>query len=321
MKSPQETLTYLSLLGAVAPVFVIVAIGFAIRRLGLLTAEADRSLLRLAVNVLVPCLIADSILANAALRQTGNFLLPPLVGLATVSLGYLVGAFGARAMRLAPGKQTRTFAYTVGLYNYGYLAIPLTQSLFDRETVGVLFTHNLGVEIGFWLGASLVLAAASASRNWRSIFNAPVIAILVSLTLNGINAQEWLPPFVLSAARSLGQSAIPLSLLLTGATLRDLLAQIEPRGGLLVAAGASFLRLGLLPLLFLALAKFLPCSVELKRVIVIQAAMPAAMLPVVIVKHYQGDAPTALTVVLVTTLLGLLTIPFWIRTGMVFVGL
>jgi len=313
-------LNYLSLLAAVAPVFAIVAAGFVIRQMRLLTAEADQSLLRVCVNLLYPCLIVDSILANPALQQPANLLYPPLIGFGTVILGYAVGAVGARAMRLSTGKQTRTFAYTVGLYNYGYIAVPLAQALFDRETVGVLFTHNLGVEVAFWIGASIVLAAASPREDWRRIFNAPVIAIVASVILNFCHAQHWLPAFLLAAAHALGQSAIPLALLLTGATLRDLMAQTEPRGGLVVAAGACALRLGVLPLLFLLLAKWLPCSVELKRVIIIQAAMPAAMLPIVIVRHYDGDARTALTVVLTTTVFGLLTIPFWIRAGMVFVG-
>jgi len=69
------------------------------------------------------------------------------------------------------------------------------------------------------------------------------------------------------------------------------------------------LRLGILPVLFLLLAKYLPCSLELKRVITIQAAMAAAVFPIVMAKHYGGDPATALRVVLGTSLVGLVTIP------------
>jgi hypothetical protein len=60
--------------------------------------------------------------------------------------------------------------------------------------------------------------------------------------------------------------------------------------------------------------------VELKRIIVVQAAMPAAMLPLVLARHYGGDPQTAMQVVLSTTIAGLLTIPFWIQFGMYFAG-
>lgn len=312
------TFSYWTLLGAVTPVFAIVAAGFLARRGGMLTAEADRSLLRVSVNLLYPCLIADSILANPALRNAANLLWPPLAGFFAVALGYAVAGATGGLFGLARGKQARTFAYTVGLFNYGYMAIPLAQSLFDRGTVGVLFTFNLGVEVALWLGVGLVLEGAASARDLRKIFNPPVLAILLSLALNACGARDWLPPFLPTTAHMMGATAVPLALLLTGATLCDLLGQAEPRGSLSIAAGACALRLGLLPALFVLLARWLPCPVELKRVLVIQAAMPAAMLPVILVRHSGGDTGTALTVVLVTTIFGLLTIPWWIQAGAVY---
>jgi hypothetical protein len=59
----------------------------------------------------------------------------------------------------------------------------------------------------------------------------------------------------------------------------------------------------------------------LKQVIVVQAAMPAAMLPIVIARHYGGDANTALKIALSTSLIGIVTIPFWLRLGLQWVGL
>jgi len=74
-------------------------------------------------------------------------------------------------------------------------------------------------------------------------------------------------------------------------------------------------------MLFLLVAKFLPASVELKRVMVIEAAMPAAVFPIVMARHYAGDPATAMRVVIGTSVVGLATIPLWIRFGMKFVGL
>jgi predicted permease len=51
-------------------------------------------------------------------------------------------------------------------------------------------------------------------------------------------------------------------------------------------------------------------------VILIQAAMPAAVIPVIIAKHYGGDPGAAMRIVLVTSIAGLVTIPFWIQMGM-----
>ena len=66
----------------------------------------------------------------------------------------------------------------------------------------------------------------------------------------------------------------------------------------------------------LGLARVLPCSVELKRVLVVQAAMPAGVFPIVLSRLYGGDPATAVRIVAGTTLLSLVTIPLWIRWGL-----
>jgi predicted permease len=79
--------------------------------------------------------------------------------------------------------------------------------------------------------------------------------------------------------------------------------------------------LGALPVAMLLLAKFLPCSVELKRVIVVQAAMPAGVVSIIVSKLYGGHPRTAVQIVLGTTALGVFVIPLWLGFGLEWVGL
>src|SRR5436190_16217341 len=58
-----------TILNAVVPVFGVMALGMFIRRLNWLTGEADQSLMRVCVNVLLPCLILDKSLGNPALAE------------------------------------------------------------------------------------------------------------------------------------------------------------------------------------------------------------------------------------------------------------
>jgi malate permease and related proteins len=311
---------YWSLLGGVAPVFIIIAAGFGMRRVGWLTAEADRSLLRLTINLLYPCLILDSIVGNSALNNIGNVLLAPSVGLATIVIGLALCLAAARLLPL-DSRQAHTFAFAAGIYNYGYIPVPLVEKFFGQETLGVLFAYNLGIEVAFWTAGLYVLTLSSArAGGWKRVLNAPVFAIVAALALNFCRARDWLPPFLLTPVHMLGQSSVPLALVLTGATLADLLLQNHPRPGA-AALGGCVLRLLILPVIFLLIARFLPCSVELKRIIVVQAAMPAAMLPLILTKHYGGDPGTAMQVVLSTTVVGMVTIPFWIELGRHFIGL
>lgn len=119
----------------------------------------------------------------------------------------------------------------------------------------------------------------------------------------------------MTAVHWLGQSAIPLALLIIGAVVADHLP--EMRGGrcVRVMAMSVVVRLLVMPLFFVLLARYLSCSTELRRVIVVQGAMSSAVLPIALTKHYGGDTRTALQVVLSTSLAGLVTIPLWIQWG------
>jgi len=314
-------IAYWVLLSSVTPVFITLLVGFGMRRAGILTLEADAGLLRLAVGVLYPCLAFHSIIGNAALARPENLVQPPLIGFVTVIVGYALGIGASRLLRIQEKPKARTFAFAAGLYNYGYIAIPLVQTFFSRETLGVLFTFNLGVEVAFWIGVNVIVARISPRKDWHKILSPPVVAILVSVLLNLAGAGRWMPNFVLTSSQMLGQCAVPLALIITGATISDLLRVEEPGHRLSVALAGVLLRLGILPLIFLGMARVFPCSLELKRVLAVQAAMPAAMLPVAIARHYGGDAGIAMQMVLWTTGVGLLTIPFWMHFGLRWVGL
>jgi len=323
---------FLTVLGAVLPVFTIMGAGVLLRGLNWLTEEADQSLMRVTINGLIPCLIIDSVISNSALREPGNVLIAPLVGFGTILLGIGLAWVCRPLVGLREPVPGRTFAYCLGIYNYCYVPLPLAILLFSSrpETVGVLFVHNVGVEIAFWTFGLLLLSGVSVKDGWKKAINAPVISIIAGLALNYSNGAVWVPRFLLTAAHVLGQCAFPMGLLLIGAVVSDEFKEFRRQGksqraaqstGWRVIIGSCLLRLGVLPMLFLLLARYLPCSAELKSVIVLQAAMPAAVFPIVISKHYGGDINTALRVVLGTSVAGLLTIPLWIRFGMHFVGL
>jgi len=312
---------FFTVLSAVLPIFGLMTIGLGVRKLNWLTEEADNSLLRVNVNLLLPCLIFDSALGNPALSQIQNLLLAPAFGYATVILGIgLAMASGAlHGLRERPA--VRTFAVCVGIYNYGYIPLPLVLLLFDKATTGVLFLVMMGVEAALWTLGVWTFTGGSLGQNWRRIINAPLLAIVLALVLNTLGVNTHLPTPLITGVHWLGQCAIPMALILIGAMVADHLHEFHSKSGWRVIGAAVLLRIGVLPVFFLLVARFLPASMELKRVMVLEAAMPAAVFPIVMARHYGGDPATAMRVVIGTSVVGLATIPLWIRFGMKFVGL
>lgn len=319
--TPSSAVTsFPAIVALIAPVFAMIAAGALARWRNWLRVEAEESLLKLVVNVLTPCLVFRSVIGNRALLAADNVVLPPLVGFVTVAAGFVVGYYGGLLLGLRRGHGLRTFAFAVGIYNYGYIPIPLIESLFGAETLGVLFVHNIGCELAIWSIGVILIAGASLREGWRRAINAPVISIVVAVSLNVAGAGAWIPHAVMRAVGMLGSCAVPLGLVVIGGTLFDFFAQPRQLLDLRVSGASIVLRLALLPLLFLAAASWLPFSTELKQVMIVQAAMPAGITPVLIARHYGGQPITAAQVILATTAVGLLAIPWWIRLGMAWVG-
>ncbi len=312
--------TYFELLALITPVFGLIAIGSLARFAGWLTAESDGSMLKLVLNVLYPALIFQSILGNSAFADARNVFWPPVVGFVTMGGGILLAWAIGRSLGFSKGKGLRTFAFAVGIFNYGYIPIPLMESLFGRESVGVLLVHNVGCEVAIWTIGVLVLSGLSLRDGWKRLVNGPVIALAVAAASNFVGLDEVMPVAVEKTIGMAAACAIPVALIAIGSTLSESLRKPAQLFSARVTPAACALRLLLFPALFLGLAKILPISQDLKRVILVEAAMPAGVMPILIARHYGGQPLTAVQVVIGTTVVGLVAIPLWLRLGLAWIG-
>lgn len=320
LQPPRRVTSYIQLFLIILPVFAILALGALLRHAGWMRQEAEESLLNLVIKVLTPCLIFDSVAGNPALREQGNIVFAPLAGFGLTMLG-LATAYGAgRLLGLQVGAGLRTFALTVGIANYGYLPLPIMEALFGPESRGLLLVHNMGVEAAIWTGGVLVVSGMSLRDGWRRLLNAPLLALVAALAVNLAGWAPFVPDPVWTGVRMLGACAIPLGLLMTGVSMQPHLGDPGKLYAPRISLGACLVRLALLPLIFLVIAKVAPVSLELKRIIVVQAAMPTALVSIIIARVYGGQPLTAVQIVLVTTTLALFTIPFWIQTGLRWIG-
>lgn len=308
--------TYLQLLALVLPVFVLIAIGVTVRRVHWVEGEAETSLIRLVVNLFSPCLIFESVANNAALREPQNLLLPPLVGFGVTFLAIRAGLLVAKSIGLHVGTGLRTFGLAVGLANYGYLPLPIMTSIWGMESRGVLLVHNVGVEAALWTVGVLTLSGLSLREGWRKLVSPVLVSLILAVVCNLSGATPHIPSFLMDAVHALAVCAIPLGLIMTGVNLANYLNAPRELFDAKVSFAAMALRLGALPVAMLLLAKYLPCSVELKRVIIVQGAMPAGVISIIVSKMYGGHPRTAVQIVLGTTALGVIVIPLWLRAGM-----
>ena len=313
-----------AIVAAVLPVYLLAVIGVFLRKTGMLTADMDKGLMRLTIHFLYPALILDKMLGSSLLQRHDVVLTTLLTAAGIILLGFGVSAVTGHLLGLRRGTGIRTFTLSAAIQNFGYVAVPIVAALYGTsDSLGLLFVHSLGVELCIWT-VGLMLLRGAARPDWRLFLNGPIVAVLLGLLLSWSGFAEKcsdVSPLTTSVLRQglnwLGSCAFPIALLLIGATISDLFGQ--EKFSLKVVLGSLLVRGLIMPVVILLAAKFLPVALELKQVLVVQAAMPAAVTPIIIARHYGGQPGVAVQVVLATSILGILTIPLLLTFGTRFV--
>jgi len=312
---------YATLFGAILPVFVVIGAGTLTRVFGFFPAEFEQPFGRLNLTVFYPCMVLSYTLGNPALMTPAGLLGAPVIGFGITVFGIIVALAAGMMFKMDPFKR-RTFAFVTGINNYGYLPVPLSVLLFDQETTGVLLVFTVGVEVAMWTAGVMTLVGELRAAHLRKLVNPPVISLVAAIVLNLTGASAHVPQSLFTVLKFVGNYAIPCGLLLIGAVLLDLAKRMDWKGEIQTTFIGLVLRLGILPLVILAVAWFLPhANTDLRRVLVLEAAMPCAIFPIVITKFYQGDTSLALRLVLATTLPAIFLIPLWLNFGLHWLGI
>ncbi|MCF6314434.1 MAG: AEC family transporter [Verrucomicrobiales bacterium] len=313
---------YTIILSATIPIFLVMAAGAVAHRIGWLADDIETGVMRLALNLLVPCLIIDVVVGNPALAQASIVVWGIGLGFSIIVLGFPIAYLIGRIFGLQKGSGRRTFSIVAAIQNYGYLPLPIIATLFPDQPgpIALVFIHGLGVEIALWTVGLLILSRHPGAP-WKRLINGPFIAVVISLTLNYSGGSVLIPEVLRTAMHMLGTTAIPISIFMIGAIISRLYDRdIWTHAGR--TAGASIItRLAILPLMILSLIHFLPVPADLAKVLIVQAGMPAAIMPIVVARLYGGHVPTAIKVVLITSFASILTAPAVIAFGMRLLGL
>lgn len=302
---------------SVLAVFLVMGVGALCRRRGWLTPEADRTLANLTANVFLPAYFVHKILDSQEFEAFSSAWAPPAFGFGLTAFGFGMALLFARTIGPKVGLDSdakqRAFALCVGICNYGYIPLPLAEQFYPDAEIELIL-HNVGVDLALWsIGIAIVSGGAG---NWkRAVLSPPFIAVIIAFALRQFGGVDLVPGPIFKAIGKMGSCAIPLGLLLSGAIIVDFLRGSNWSGSLPVIVSSIGIRQVVMPAIMLLIAGVLAPSADLKQVIMLQAAMPAAVFPIVLVRLFDRDTETALRVVVATSLAAIVLIPVWLALG------
>lgn len=304
-------------LGALLPVFGLIALGLGLRRSGFLPAEFWRGAERLTYFIAFPALLfreaAKASPAGLPLAEIAAAALLPVL------LAALLLALFARPATARIGGPRYSSLVQAGIRPNTYLALAAAAAIGGAQGLAVLaLALVLVIPTVNLLSVVAVTRLAGGERGglWRGVLRElarnPLILGSVAGLLAGAVALR-LPGVVETLLELLARLALPLGLLTVGAALQ-LRALAEARA--LVAASALAKLLGL-PLLAGILCAAVGLAGVPALVLTAYAAMPASPSAYVLARELGGDATLMANLITAHTVGAALTLPvvIWLATA------
>ncbi|PPA71138.1 auxin efflux carrier [Jeotgalibacillus proteolyticus] len=273
------------------------------------TREVKYVLILLIINVAVPAVILNGIFS---VEMTGDTL--ALAGTVFgISLAYHIGAllFVGAFARIFRFKSIFALKMTIlgALGNTGFIGIPLIATIFGPMGgfLAAIFDAGLSVVVYTLVVYLLQAEGKFRFRQLKALINVPVVAIIVGI-LSAITGFQP-PHMIVQLTSMLAALAAPMAMLYVGMLLPPLLKKKDKVFFPELWFPLSF-RLLIIPLAMMVILSLLSFDGWISQMIVLQTAMPTAMVVAVLFSRYTSEEDTAVVAIFGSTLLCLATIPF-----------
>lgn len=295
---------------ATLPIFLIIAAGFGLTRAHIAQNRWIRPLNNFVYFIALPALTILSLIQLDLSQPTLQLTL-----LITVLISMLGGITFAGISRLLPfPKKTQiTIFLTATLGNTVFLGIPLATALTPDvaaatvATLSVIFFTTALVTsliiIELWLKKS-----QRDSHMLRSLtLNPVIISLFIGIICAPIPIPRTFLKLIETPIQLIAQTASPLALFALGGFLAHHHVSHKRWPAIIIATG---LKLCVLPLIFFIALVILKPTTDLAALSLLFAATPTAVTAFVLTEKYKLDSELAAGVMLVSTLLAMISLPF-----------
>lgn len=285
--------------------FVMIGVGFLIRKLHVIGSEGQKTLTDLVLYVVLPCNIAVSFLTDTAGGLAADCIAVLLISIGIQILSVIYGKF---CFPRQSKDRRRNLAYAMICSNAGFLGIAITESVFGPMGLMLTSIYLIPQRIMMWSeGLAIYSGVSDAKATAKKVLTHPcVIACEIGLLLMLTGLRP--PTLLLTPVQTLARCNTPLSMMVIGMILGEIdLRNLIDKS----IVEFSIHRLILMPLVVYAACKLLSVSALVTGVSVLLAAMPAGATTTMLSAKYNRDPQYATKLVIFTTLCSIPAILIW----------
>ncbi|WP_324293232.1 AEC family transporter [Lacrimispora defluvii] len=294
-----------SLINLQGMLFLLVAAGVILRKLGILPDSAKQVLTDLVIDLILPCNIISSFLIE--------FNLDILKGFAAILLIATLIQFGCLIIantfyNKEPDRRKKVLQYGTVCSNAGFMGNPIAEGVYGAEGLMYASIFLVPQRIVMWsAGVSYFTESPDRKTVVKKVLIHPCI-VAVYIGLFFMFTQISMPVFLENTIRNVGGCTTTVSMILIGTILAEVKAGSIFDKGIMKY---TLIRLFLIPFLVFICCRLFPVRPMISGVSVLLTGMPAGSTTAILAAKYDGDYIFATKCVVVTTLLSLVTIPLW----------
>lgn len=313
-KGSGGTLVFLHALEGILSILAMVLVGYALAARGWFNQETTRLLPRLVNYVSLPTYMLWNLTTTFSKDKLSDMVYGLTVPLLSMLASFLFALLAARLLKV-PVNRRGTFISSFFASSAIFVGVPVNLALFGESSLPFVLLYFLANALWFWTVGNYCISmdgetaapAIVSLATLRNIFSPPLISFTVALLL--VFASVKPPAFLLATAKYLGSMTTPLSLLFIGVVMHGVnLKKLRLDRDIL---GVLIGRFIVSPLAVLLVAAYFPIPDFMKKVFVIQAALPAMTQTSILASMYKADVEYAATLVSVTNLAALIAIPIY----------
>lgn len=302
------------ILDIVAPVFLVIAAGYALVRTGLFADNLIDALMKFAIQVAVPCLLfrATSTLDLGAAYDWRVML--SFYSAAAVS--FLLAGFTAwKIFHRTPGESVAV-GFAALFSNSVLLGLPISERAWGVENLSTAYAIvSVHAPFCYLLGITSMEVIRSDGRSWRDTFAVVARAMFSNSLMIGIGlgfivnlSGISLPQVLISAVDILSNAALPVALFGLG----GILTRYQFRADLSQVVSIASSSLIIHPLLTLIFCRLLEVDSDITNAAVLIAAMAPGINSYLFANMYQRGQSVAASTVLLGTASSVVSVSSWL---------
>ncbi|MDD3681391.1 MAG: AEC family transporter [Mesotoga sp.] len=284
--------------------FVLIGIGFILRRTNLVDDLFTKGVSRFVLYVTLPALIVDSMNFEYSYEMFSNSVILLIAGGALYLILWLMGVVSSKILRLT-GDTRSVFLYAVLFGNVAYMGYPVVELIIGKEGVFYSAVFNIWFNVLTWTVGVRIMSREAGSSTRKAFLNPGMISVFIGLIL--FFTPLKLPLFLDEALALLGQSTVPLAMVVAGIILAS--AKLSTILKSRTVIFYSLVKLCIAPVIafFLLSAVEMPTMVE--KILIIMSAMPAAANTSIFARIFDSDYELSSKLIASSTLFSMITIP------------